>query len=60
MPPLCSLCSADVRLPIEEETVSYAETQTVPHQTHGEGLRQKPLMNPLSPDAQLYGLSSKH
>lgn len=57
---LCSLCPADVRLSVQEETVSQAETQTVPHQTHGEGLRQEPLMNTLSPDTQLCGLQRKH
>lgn len=40
--------------------MSQPETQTVPHQGHGEGLRQEPLMNPLSPDAQLCGPHSKH
>lgn len=27
-----------------------AEAQTVPHQTHGEGLRQEPLKDPLCAD----------
>lgn len=55
----CFLCCADVRLSVKEETVSQAETQTVPHQAPGEGLRQEPLMSTPSPDTQLCGLLSK-
>lgn len=57
---VCHLRSVDIGLPGQEEEVPQAETQTFPHQTHGEGLRQEPLVNPLNPDSRLCGLHSRH